>query len=255
MPGLAHRSVGSEGTLADLRECETTVSGLLEPAALFSVAPDARRPILLLQGFGARAGGGAGLAHLGRELERALGRKTVVIPGGGKGADLRERARGVERVLSHLAAEPGFEYADVVGHSMGGLVATYLLKCIDGGRRVRSVLTLGTPHRGAPVARLLSLLFAGLSRVMRQMSPGSGFVEELKWMPVPSDCRLVSIAGENDQVVPVRFTRLMPLPGHRNLQIPGAAHSRLVFSPSVLDALCRSLADEPEPLEFDALAA
>jgi hypothetical protein len=92
---------------------------------------------------------------------------------------------------------------------------------------------------------------------MRQMTPGSGFLEELKWMPVPSGCEVVSIAGERDQVVPARFARLMPLPGHRNLRVAGATHSRLVFSASVLGALCDALVyeSEPEPVELEALVA
>jgi pimeloyl-ACP methyl ester carboxylesterase len=253
MLGLAHNRVETGGAMANLSDCEVTVAGLLEPAASSAAAPDASRPILLLQGFGSSAGG---LVHLGRELERALGRKIVVVPSCGGRVGLRERARDVNRVLDRLAAAPGFEYADVVGHSMGGLVATCLLKCVDGGRRVRNVLTLGTPHRGTPLARVCSLLFGGLSRVMRQMTPRSGFLEELKWMPVPSGCRLVSIAGERDRVVPARFAQLMPLPGHRDLRIPGATHLRLVFSPSVLGALCCALIySEPEPVEPEALVA
>jgi pimeloyl-ACP methyl ester carboxylesterase len=249
---LARNRGRSDGAIASISDCDAAVIGLLEPAVCATAAPDASRPILLLHGFAAST---RGLLHLGRELERALGRKTVVVANSSGSADLRERARDVGRALDRLAAVPGFEYADVVGHSMGGLVATYLLKRVDGGRRVRNVLTLGTPHRGAPLARVFSVLFAGLSRVMRQMTPRSGLLEELKWMPVPSGCRLVSIAGERDQVVPASFARLMPLPGHRNLRIPGATHSRLLLSPSVLGALCCALNYAPEPVGLEALAA
>jgi hypothetical protein len=40
----------------------------------------------------------------------------------------------------------------VVGDSMGGLVARYWVACLDGWRVCRSLITLGTPHRGAPKA-------------------------------------------------------------------------------------------------------
>jgi pimeloyl-ACP methyl ester carboxylesterase len=40
----------------------------------------------------------------------------------------------------------------VVAHSMGGLVARYWLGPLGGSRVCRAVITLGTPHRGAPKA-------------------------------------------------------------------------------------------------------
>ena len=40
----------------------------------------------------------------------------------------------------------------VVAHSMGGLVARYWLGPLGGWRHCRGVITLGTPHRGAPKA-------------------------------------------------------------------------------------------------------
>ncbi|MEU9181646.1 hypothetical protein AB0C90_33255 [Streptomyces sp. NPDC048550] len=40
----------------------------------------------------------------------------------------------------------------VVAHSMGGLVARYWLGVLGGWRECRALITLGTPHRGAPKA-------------------------------------------------------------------------------------------------------
>jgi hypothetical protein len=47
----------------------------------------------------------------------------------------------------------------VVAHSMGGLVARYWIGVCGGWRHCRALLTLGTPHRGAP--RALDWLFNG----------------------------------------------------------------------------------------------
>ena len=41
----------------------------------------------------------------------------------------------------------------LVGHSMGGLDARYLITHLDPDRRVKSLLTIATPHRGTPMAR------------------------------------------------------------------------------------------------------
>jgi len=37
----------------------------------------------------------------------------------------------------------------LVGHSMGGLVARYFLECLGGWQHARTLVTLGTPHRGS----------------------------------------------------------------------------------------------------------
>ncbi len=74
-------------------------------------------------------------------------------------------------------------------------------------------------------------------------------------MPVPGGCRLVSIAGQRDQVIPPSFTRLTPLPGHRNVHIPGVSHRQLASSRSVLWALYAALACDSESAELEALAA
>jgi len=252
MLGLTHQPVVGREVVRSVSEAGSIVMGSIEPGASSAVIPDGSRPILLLQGFGSS---GRALACLGRRLERSLNRKVVVVRSLGGCRDLRERAREVDRVLSELAAGPGFRYADVVGYSMGGLVATCLLKCIDGGRRVRNVLTLGTSHRGDPGGLVPSVVSAGSSWVTGPATSRSRLLEEVKWMPVPSGCRLVSIAGERDHVVPPSSARLTQLPGHRNVHIPGVSHRQLAWSRSVLWAVCAALACDPESLELEALAA
>jgi hypothetical protein len=51
--------------------------------------------------------------------------------------DVHQSARGVQREIERVGSKARVPYMDVVGHSLDGLVATYLLKALDGGRRVR----------------------------------------------------------------------------------------------------------------------
>jgi pimeloyl-ACP methyl ester carboxylesterase len=213
---------------------------------------DTRRPILLLHGFGSTP---RSMAPLGLRLRRLLGRKIALVQLGGRRSDLRENARRVDEILDQLSGTPGFEYADLVGHSMGGLISTHVLKCIDRGRRVRSVITLGAPHCGAPLAALGARIVAGTSRALEQMSPGSDFLEELKWMPVPSGCQLLSISGSSDQLVPPRCAQLTPLSGQRSLALAGVGHQRLAFASAVLHILYDTLGRRAEASMITAEAA
>jgi triacylglycerol esterase/lipase EstA (alpha/beta hydrolase family) len=124
--------------------------------------PPPGRPILLVHGFAASS---RVLLPLERWLVRTLGRPVFRLRLGQSlpvhTGDVRASALRIQRDLERLARAGGFRELDVVGHSMGGLVATYLFKAIDRGQRVRNVVTLGSPHRGTPLA-LAGLLVLGV---------------------------------------------------------------------------------------------
>lgn len=61
---------------------------------------------------------------------------------------VEERARNLAGFLSRYNAG---EFA-LIAHSMGGLDSRYLISKLDVDRRVRTLVTIGTPHHGTPVA-------------------------------------------------------------------------------------------------------
>lgn len=64
-------------------------------------------------------------------------------------AGIAERAGQLQRFIDLHC--PG-EQVHLLGHSMGGLDARYLIANLPAGQRVRSLTTLGTPHRGSSFA-------------------------------------------------------------------------------------------------------
>ncbi|MDK1493035.1 hypothetical protein QN219_23815 [Sinorhizobium sp. 7-81] len=65
--------------------------------------------------------------------------------------------------LSHWRDVSGNSEAKIwiVAHSMGGLVARHFIECLEGWKIVRSLTTIGTPHRGS--GKALDFLSAGSS--------------------------------------------------------------------------------------------
>jgi triacylglycerol lipase len=53
---------------------------------------------------------------------------------------------------------------DIIAHSLGGLDARYALAKLGLANRVRSLVTIGTPHRGTPLADLATEGALGLAR-------------------------------------------------------------------------------------------
>jgi pimeloyl-ACP methyl ester carboxylesterase len=199
-------------------------------------APDAATgplpPVILLHGFGTSS---AVTAPLARYLRRELGRPVIRVPLGGRLpihlGDVRKSAARVLSEIEQRAAEAGFPYVDVVGHSLGGLVATYLLKALDRGRRVRRVITLGTPHRGTPAALFGALVLGVFSRAIWQMIPGSPLLRELSRLPVPSGSEVVAVASDADHLVPAVFARPQLMPRLRCAAVSGLGHVEFLTSP------------------------
>lgn len=63
-------------------------------------------------------------------------------------ASVPERA---QRLVDRITAL-GHDRVDVIAHSLGGLDARYALSKLGLASRVRSLVTIGTPHRGTPLA-------------------------------------------------------------------------------------------------------
>lgn len=61
-------------------------------------------------------------------------------------------AAEVTRRLADLTEDARLQRVIIVAHSMGGLIARYWLGPLKGGPVCKALITLGTPHRGAPKA-------------------------------------------------------------------------------------------------------
>ena len=83
-----------------------------------------------------------------RGVKEALRKMHIVplIPEVPSAGTIAERAE----VLAHKLFRNNAPAFALVAHSMGGLDARYLITHLDPDRRVKSLLTVSTPHRGSP---------------------------------------------------------------------------------------------------------
>jgi triacylglycerol lipase len=77
-----------------------------------------------------------------------------------RAASVPERAAMLVEQIDKL----GHERIDIIAHSLGGLDARYAVAKLGLATRVRSLVTIGTPHRGSPIADLASEGPLGLAR-------------------------------------------------------------------------------------------
>jgi len=97
---------------------------------------------------------------------------------------------------------------DLIAHSLGGLDARYALTHLGLARRVRSLVTVGTPHRGTPLADLA--LQGPLDWARRLVGALGVPLEALEWLGTSA------LARFNTQVVDV--------PGVRYACVVGGMH-------------------------------
>lgn len=197
------------------------------PAATDSaVAPTATPPpVLLLHGYLATRGS----VHLLEDRLTARGHVVMTYRFGPVHlGDIRDSAEFIARKVESLVSQIGVDKVDIVAHSMGGLVALDYLKRLDGHRRVRRLVLLGTPILGTWSA-LLGIATAPLGRAAMQLLPGSSFLRELGHLPMPAGPEVIAIAGERDWLAPPRTTMLA---GVRCLALP-TGHSGLLVDETV----------------------
>jgi pimeloyl-ACP methyl ester carboxylesterase len=132
------------------------------------------RPVVFLHGLGeTEFSWGWG----GKPYGSRLRGRTPLYVRYNTGRHVSENGASLDALLDTL---PEVEGLAIVGHSMGGLVARSA--CHQGAlrgaawtRRVRHVVSLGTPHLGAPLAQGVHVLTAGLQTVP-ELRPLAGFL-------------------------------------------------------------------------------
>jgi len=193
--------------------------------------------------------------------------------------DIRASARLLRDLLARIESEHPGVPVDIVAHSQGGLVARSALTDegdpADGRLpRVNSLVTLGTPHQGTPIATGLTMVghttvgevaLAGVHAVLpdkidpagmsvTQMAEESEFLRRLNQRPLPEGLKVTSIGAREDLAVPAGRTLLagannvtVSAPGHLDDhgRLPGSteAQREIALGVAGMTPTCQSFGD------------
>jgi triacylglycerol lipase len=160
--------------------------------------------------------------------------------------DIRAAAERLAAEVEELVAASGHERINVVGHSLGGLIARYYVQRLGGDARVGTLVTLGSPHHGTLAAHLVP------ARLGRQLRPGSDLFQELE-LPAPGlRTRVVAYWSDLDQlIVPHDNARLAhPDLACRNVLVRHVGHMSLPIVGRVVHEVATLLGEPatPEPM-------
>lgn len=146
--------------------------------------------------------------------------------------------------LRGLTESLEIDRVDVVGFSMGGLVALHAVKFLQAHRYVRRLALMGTPLGGTWMSVAGMATIGLLSASVWQVRPGSRFIKDLRAAPLPTGVRLRQIHADADALCPDPG----PIAGvdreHDYVVLPGG-HSSLVIAQPFYAAV-REFLDEPD---------
>jgi triacylglycerol lipase len=181
----------------------------------------AARPILLVHGI---VDNHSVFTGLDRALRRRGFTDLSSFDYGLRTSDIRAAAADLGAAVDTVAARSGYERIHVIGHSLGGLIARYLVQRLGGHDRVQTLVTLGTPHQGTVLAR-----YGPALPLVRQLRPESDVFAELAEPAPGCSTRFVSFYSDLDHlVVPSRNGRIDHPDLHvRNVAVSGVGHMSL----------------------------
>ena len=117
------------------------------------------------------------------------------------------------------------EKVNLVGHSLGGIIARYYLQKLGGWKYVHRAVYLGTPHKGVYWA-----VFGLLTKAGRQLLPNSKLMKELN--SDPSRCKNIkclSIISNFDEMIIPKDSGILDCGYNKVVNWP-VGHWGMVFS-------------------------
>jgi triacylglycerol lipase len=148
-------------------------------------------------------------------------------------------AEQIASVVSTMQRRHEVPQINIVGHSLGGIIARYYVQAMGGDGVVQNLITLGSPHGGT-----LWSNFSILSH-LKDLSPKSEFMEKLQKLPPPQHTRAIAVSGALDIMVRPKMSGFWP--GVRNIHLKRVGHAGLLFSNRVSEIILANL--NPGPVE------
>jgi len=139
-------------------------------------------------------------------------------------------ARQLGWFVDQVRASTGAAQVDVVGHSMGGVVARYYVTLGGGDGIVNRLITIGTPHTGTEVSKI------GIGAPTRELVAGSPLLARVANAPAPVRTKLTAIWSRADAMVPGG-----DVPGIEMIELADLGHVALLTSKRVADAVIERL--------------
>lgn len=172
---------------------------------------------------------------------------------------LHKNAEHLEKVVEEVThLTQGFERVDIIGHSMGGIVARYYAKYFEGRGRLRLLATLGSAHEGLALGFSLLTLVDRASEARHDLSSRKdGVLAEMNKQMTADDVYKITMVNIGGSLLRYRgtdgFVRPIILSDMVNVTVP-SSHSNLNKTDASFYILDRLLAQKDWVLKLRLLS-
>ncbi len=138
--------------------------------------------------------------------------------------------------IDELRHQLGVNQVNLVGHSMGGIIARNFIQRRGGRAKVARLICLGSPHRGS---KLTCFSFMPLGKLL---IPGCDFLTRLNAEPEPEGVRTTNIFTRKDNMVLPNSA--CQLDWGRSVVLDNMGHTSLIFRASAIKAVAAALKED-----------
>lgn len=143
---------------------------------------------------------------------------------------------------------------DIVAHSLGGIVARYYMSLGEGRGKVKELITLGAPHNGTHLSRILSFLPG--SSLGWDLRENSYLLKLMKETSLPKGSRLTNIYSPLDWTIwPNTKCEVegSPKSSFKNIRIDSVGHTGFLFSQQVFDVITSTIIEKNDSIQDSAI--
>ena len=182
---------------------------------------DSLVPIVFVHGLG----GNRGTMFFLRSFLQLHGHSRMYAFGYEDGT-IEGHAADLKTYIKQVLETTGEPRVDVVAHSLGGVISRYAIQRLGMAKKVRTLVTMATPHQGTWSAHYanttLTLPLRPDSALMKDLNADS-----LKKFPT----RFVCIYSDRDMYIVPK--EMMTHPDAENIFVPDVAHTQHLLCPRV----------------------
>ncbi len=140
--------------------------------------------------------------------------------------------------IDEIRLQIGVNKVNLVGHSMGGIIARNYAQLRGGADKVDKIVCLGSPHQGS---KLATFTFAPLGKVL---IPSTDFLTRLNKAPIPAHIKMTNIYSNKDNMVqPNRFNYLH---WGTAIELDDMGHTSLIYRKAPIMATISALKGFPQ---------
>ncbi len=211
------------------------------------------RPILLVHGI---VHNRSAFHSLRRRLEKLGWHNIYTINYTTSYGSLASMVGQLSKRVDEVMKVTNAKQIDIVAHSLGGIVARHYMTIGEGRGKIKELITLGSPHNGTNLSRILSFLPG--SSLGWDLREDSYLLRIMKETSLPKGSRLTNIHSPMDWTLWPKTNCNVegsPKSAFKNITFESVGHTGFLYSQQVLAAIVDTITEDlKKPRERDASA-